>query len=206
MCVGKMLLVQDSGYSSALNELFDTSPIEIFADHQLIARPGNRPTKAWLVCRGVVHQYDVKASGELITLNVYKPGAVLSLQWVFHDTDNQFFYEAVGKVELRAVSTELYRRFLQHNPEEAYALLSRLASGMDGLFARVAAISNNDAAIRLLNEMKLEQARFGEIRLTVLELAARSGLARETVSRTLKKLQQDKIIERQGRTITFIKK
>ncbi len=93
--------------------------------------------------------------------------------------------------------------FLKDNPDVMLDLLSRLYRGMDGLLGRMVHLMSGTARSRLLYELIVESRRFGEkqsdktIKLSIneVDLASRTGLSRETVSREMTKLKDKGLIK-----------
>jgi CRP-like cAMP-binding protein len=91
---------------------------------------------------------------------------------------------------------------MRDNPDVMYDLLARLYRGMDGLFGRIVHLMSGTAKSRLVYELIIECRRFGvtqadgSLLLTANEqdLAARSGLSRETVSREMGKLKHEGLV------------
>lgn len=82
-----------------------------------------------------------------------------------------------------------------------YDLLSRVYRGTDGLIGRIVHLMAGTARSRLLYELLIEGRRFGRqaatgtvIPANETDLSARSGLARETISREIAKLKRENII------------
>ncbi len=178
-----------------------------YPERSVLIQPGII-TKAWLIEEGIVRQYDVLPNGSQITLNIYKPGAVLSLSWVLHDQPNRYFFVAETDVKARKIPIETYRTYLKTSNEVSFQLLTRLSSGFDGLFDRIVSQGQGDAKSRVLTELKIHLARFGQIdengpylTISVKDLATRTGLARETVSRMLAQLNRKGTISRTGTCI-----
>ena len=94
--------------------------------------------------------------------------------------------------------------FLHANPDVVFDLLSRVFKGTDTLLKRLVLATSDMASNRLIYELLLECYRFGDefpdsrrvIKVKQSILASRSGLARETISRELQKLVQQKLIIR----------
>jgi CRP-like cAMP-binding protein len=92
--------------------------------------------------------------------------------------------------------------FLRANPDITLNLLSRIYRGTDGILQRILHLMGGDALSRLQFELLNSAYRFGEtltdgtVRLVMTEgdLAKRSGLARETVSRNLQDMKNRGIV------------
>jgi CRP-like cAMP-binding protein len=86
------------------------------------------------------------------------------------------------------------KKFLVENPDVALDLLSRLYKGLEGVYGRLVHLMSGTARSRLLYELITECHRFGTmqadgsylLKSTETDLAARSGLSRETISREMK--------------------
>jgi CRP/FNR family transcriptional regulator, cyclic AMP receptor protein len=182
-----------------------------YSKGSVIVAPGiDIPQKAFLIVAGSVRQCDTQVNGSEITLNVYHPGSVLALTWTVAQQPNKYYFIAENDVTIRSIPAQEYRDYLQNNPEASYQLLHNLARGFDGIFSRLATGVTNDAESRILNEVAIEFQRNPQgdaegkyITLEIQNLARRSGLARETVSRTITKLCAKNVIERTGNKIRY---
>ena len=98
---------------------------------------------------------------------------------------------------------------MQNNPDVLFDLLSRVYRGTDALLKRLVVSARNVAVNRLAFELLVESYRFGVrqddnkcfVKIKQSVLAARSGLARETVSRELHKLEADGLVSFKDRGI-----
>lgn len=170
-----------------------------------------RPMYAWLVVEGTIKQYDIRPNGSEVIVNIYRPGAVLALTWLLGDSTNHFFFAAETNAVVKKIPAKQYKEYLQDNPSAAFEVLSKISKGFDGIFSRLAVNSNNDALSRVLHELSIEIIRFGTcdadgvyVQISVQKLADRTGLARETVSRSLARLATDKKITRNKNKIRLI--
>lgn len=170
---------------------------EPYQKGHVLARPGTVQETGYIIVSGLVRQYDIRENGTDITLNLYKPGSIISLPWILTEAPNTSFFECVSACVLLPLPTATLRHAFHSNSDLTLATLTRLARGIDGMLQRLAAHSSNDASYRLLTELTVEAARFGtthqygtQVTITPSELAARTGLSRETVSRQLSHLQK----------------
>lgn len=191
---------------------FESSEDLTYKAGTILIKPGSSHSNAWLIVNGSVRQYDIHPNGEEITLNIYKQGSVLSLAWILGNGENQYFFEANTDIIIRKIAAKSYKAYLQTHPQAAFKILERLSRGMEGIFSRISANSYNSAHLRILNEIKIEAARFGEsdasgstgVNLSTKDIAHRAGLARETTSRALTELEQNKQISRKGNRIILL--
>ena len=158
----------------------------------IVVIPGETPKDCFVIEKGSIRQYDIRDNGTELTLNIYKEGSVLTLPWLFHSSPNLHFFQCVSDcVLLRTPRLKLLQEF-KKSPELSFETLSRVANGLDGVLNRLSAHSSTGAAQMVITELNIEAARFGRphpegtfVRMRVQDLANRTGLARETVSRTL---------------------
>lgn len=149
---------------------------------------------------GIVSEYDIAERGTRAILNTFKPGAFFPMSNAINAIDTPYFFEASGAVRVRKAPSGRVVEFLKNNPDVTYDLLQRTYRGTDGVLERLSEIMQGDAESRVLREIDIVKKRFGfELvgggdhkllkKLPELELAERTGLARETVSRAIKKLK-----------------
>jgi CRP-like cAMP-binding protein len=163
--------------------------ILVFADED--------PEHIFYVIKGKVRKYDVSYRGEEVIVNIFKPLAFFPMSWAINRSPNHFFYKTEMETEVHIVPADDALEFLKANPDVTLDLLSRIYRGMDGLLGRVVHLMSGTAHSRLMYELIIESRRFGEkqpdgsLKLAVSEvdLAGRSGLSRETVSREMQKIK-----------------
>lgn len=183
--------------SNHIKSFFQNYPQRVFEDEELLLRPGDGEM-AFYIEGGVVLQYDISENGEKLVVNMYKAGSILSLPCVLTGNETNFFFESDGHVTARIASRLEVDQFLRNNTDVLYDTLVRMARGADGLLLRVACMMEGGAESRILYELEVLRARFptedGEIHVTMSELSAQTGLARETVSRAVKKMRASGVI------------
>lgn len=170
----------------------------------------DNPEFIFHLIQGKVKQYDVSYWGEEVLLNIFKPPAFFPMSGAINQAPNRYFFEAETDIELQAAPVGEAIALLKDNPDILYDLLSRVYSGVDGLLGRLAHLMSGSARSRVLYELLVECQRFGEsdgpsvaISLKESELGARAGLARETVSREIRKLKAAGLIAIVNKKITI---
>jgi CRP/FNR family transcriptional regulator len=149
--------------------------------------------------QGRVAQYDITDAGIKVTLNVFKPQTFFPTPSAINHQPNRYFFEVTSaSATIRQAPAEAVEAFLKTHPDVTYNLLSRVFRGTEGLLGRLSLLLNGTASARLSYEVTIQADRFGErdtdgvvtLHITEEELAAHTGLSRETISRELKKLQE----------------
>ncbi|MDL2341843.1 MAG: Crp/Fnr family transcriptional regulator [Patescibacteria group bacterium] len=180
-----------------------------YAKGEVLVQAAQDPEGVSLLLEGAIEQYDITPEGNKVTVNTFRPLSFFPMSWAINGTPNQYFYAAMSPVKLKRVEADKAVVFLHDNPDVTFDLLSRVYKGTDALLQRLVITASGIASRRLLFELLLESYRFGEMiddttRVITIKqhvLAARSGLARETVSREIHKLANEGLITLQGHTI-----
>lgn len=187
---------------SKIEQLFSNSTTKIYTAGSLITLAHQDPKGVMLLVDGIVEQYDITPDGNKMTINMFKPQAFFPMSWAINKTPNDYFYAAATDVTLKQINADQAVQFLHANPDVMFNLLSRVYRGTDAILRRLVLTAGGVASSRLIYELLIEAYRFGEahgesaktVRVKRTSLAERSGLARETVSRELHKLQQEGLL------------
>lgn len=180
-----------------LDVFFAGYPLRRIDKGEVVLRPDDMLEHVFYLVEGSVVQYDISAAGNEVIVNAFKPNAFFPMSMAINQTPSDYFFEAATPVVARLAPVSDVVAFLKKNPEVVFDLLSRVYRGTDGLQRRMAHLMGGNAKSRLIFELINAAYRFGEktpegirIPLTENDLAKRSGLSRETVSRTANKFKQ----------------
>lgn len=184
----------DNAFSKYPKRSYPKGQILIFADEQ--------PEHIFYITKGRVRKYDVSYRGDEVIVNIFKPPAFFPMSEAINHTPNKYFYKTEIASELHIVPSKDALQFLKDNPDVMLDLLSRIYRGMDGLLGRVVHLMSGSAKSRLLYELMIESERFGKknddgtytLDITEVDLAARSGMSRETISREMKQMKEDGLV------------
>lgn len=191
------------GVREKLDAFFADSDEQTYRHGDIVVFANQDPEGVLFLVEGVIEQYDVTTEGNKVVVNMFKPGAFFPMSWAINKTPNAYFYSALTDVKLRRAHPDKVAHFLQDNPDVMFDLLSRVYIGTDALLRRLVLAASGVASNRLIFELLIEGFRFGDplpgpqriIKVKQSNLAARSGLARETVSRELHKLEAEGLVE-----------
>lgn len=194
--------MKPSAKSTASN-FFARYPLKHYKKGEVLVFANEQHRHIIYLVEGIVGQYDISDSGSKLFVNIYKPHAFFPMSWAINRTPNAYFFEALTDITTRLADPDETVSFIRQNPDVMYDLLGRVYRGTDALLKRLALAGGGSASSRLILELIMSAYRFGENvneRVYVLpvkrsDLAARTGLARETVSRLLAELNRSDIIE-----------
>lgn len=186
-----------------VDEFFRQYPRRTYPKDQIILFAGENTGQVFYVLSGQVRQYDISYRGDEIILNIFHEPAFFPMGIAINHTNNPYFYKTELDTAVHVAPAEDAVEFVKQNPDVLFDLMSRVYRGVDGVLGRVVGLMAGSARSRLIYELIIESRRLGEemaeseylLSLHEKDLAARSGLSRETVSRELKKLKDQGLIE-----------
>ncbi len=189
-----------------IKSFFENYSSVVYEKHDIIIFAGEKLDFSYYIESGIVNMYDISDKGNRSILNTFKPGAFFPMSNIINDVVPEYFFEANEKTVIRKASAVDVIEFLKKNNDVMYDLLSRTYKGTDGLLSKISELMQGDITSRVLNELRICAARFGaeesEIgyvlkqKMTESDLSERTGLARETVSRSVKKLKNENKIDK----------
>jgi CRP/FNR family transcriptional regulator len=193
----------DTDIPKKIDDFFSKYPKRSYPKGQILVFAGENPQHIFYIKSGRVRKYDVSYRGDEVIVNLFKPPAFFPMSWAINNSDNDYFYKAEIDSVLHLVPGDDALQFIKDNPDVMLDLLGRLYRGMDGLLGRVVHLMSGTAKSRLLYELIIECRRFGKqqpdgsylLESNEGDLAARSGLTRETVSREIKKIKDQSLIQ-----------
>lgn len=193
----------DTTVKEKIESFFEDYPLRRFDKGEILVRPDESLRNIFFITDGLVVQYDISSAGNEIIVNAFKTSAFFPMSMAINHTPNYYFFEAATSVEVRVTPVHKVIDFIKDNPDVLYDLLSRVYKGTDGLLRRMAHLMGGSAQTRLIFEILNAAYRFGQndsshmvhIPLTENDLAKRSGLSRETISRTIRKFKSEGLIK-----------
>ncbi len=168
----------------------------------ILIQAGEDPSGISYLIKGSVRQYDITDKGDEVVVNIFKPPAFFPMSYALNGSPNEYFYEAAEEVIMRQAPIAATLAFIEEHPDVMLDLLRRVYSGVDGLLRRQVVAMGGTAMSRLSFELLVAGKRFGKmlangrcfVGIKETELATRTGLTRETVSRCLHRLKELDIV------------
>lgn len=192
---------------SKVQDFFSDYPPRIYKKGEVLIQAGTTPAAHYVV-DGLIVQYDIGKNGDKLVVNTYRPGAFIPLACILNGIPTVFFFEAAQATTVRVAPVAEVVTFLKNNPDIVYDALARISRGGTGLMQRLARAMDGSAEGRVMQELLILRSRFfagsDVVSVTDTDLATKTGLARETVSRTLKKLDQEGVIRASRGKITIL--
>lgn len=192
----------DTEVKERVERFFASYPLKRFKKGDVLIRAHESPLDIYYLLEGQVIEYDISSAGNEVVVNAFKPGAFFPMSLALNNVHNDYFFEAATPLVLRQAPASDVVNFLKENPDVTFDLLRRVYLGADGLLRRTAHLMGGKSRSRLIFELLNVAARFGEkttngdvfVALTVTDIAKRSGMSRETISRTMSELRETGLI------------
>ncbi len=180
-----------------------------FSKGQIIVFAGEFNKDVYYLVKGRIKKYSVNYRGDEIVLTIFRPGSFVPVaQAINQKTVNRFYYAAETDVTVRIAPTEEVVGLLMENPDIMMSLLHRVNRALDEFLGRAVSLMASSALSRVAYEIYVETTRFGKledsgnyfIEVNERNIAARTGLTRETVNREIRKLKdlEAVAVERRG--------
>lgn len=200
----------DENVTQAIGDFFAQYRLRHYTKGHVLILSSDDIENVYYLISGRVKQYDVTHKGDEIIVNTFKPPAFFPMSAAINHTPNSYIFEAETDLELRQAPAKDVVAFLKAYPDVTFDLLSRVYRGLDGLLSRTSFLMASSAKRRLMFELLIAGRRYGkttqrglELTMNESELAARAGLTRETVSREMKKLIDEKLVTLSAGVITI---
>lgn len=190
-----------------LYSFFDKFELKLFVKGKTIINPKN--DKIFFLTKGVVKMLGLSKKREDLTLNIYNAYSLFPLSLIFN-IQNKYAFKSLTETQGYFAPKKDFAKFIMKNPTVLFDLLKRIYQGLDGFFLLSEALLSGDAFYRVLTQLIIYARRFGQKNqnaitfdwhLTHHQLASQTGLARESVTRQIKKLQDKGLIGYSGKKL-----
>lgn len=191
----------DSQIGKKVEDFFLKYKAQKYKKGEILIRADDNPSGIFYVKEGIVKEYAISRKGDELVVNVFKAQAFFPMSWAINNSQNSYFFEAVTDLVVFRAPREDIVAFVKAHADVLYDLLSRVFKGTDGMMTRMTYLMAGHAHGRLITELLIQAKRFGnktdtamEVHITEKDLAAQSGMTRETVSREMKVLKNKKLV------------
>lgn len=209
-CPKLYCMVGKDSQKNRVRDFFNAYTQLVYKKGEMILRAEDPPLGVYYIEKGVVRQYVINGVGEMLMIQLYRPGAFFPMTWVINDTTNRYFYESATPLSVRRAPREDFKQFLNKHPEILAEFVGRLLIGIVGLWSRVEHLVLETAYAKTILLILYYATRFGRIddahvtldlSLTHREVAAWIGTTRETASLQMEELKKKKLLLTRGRQL-----
>ncbi len=182
---------------------FSKYPKFSFSEGSIILRADQPAPGIFYIKKGLIKQYVISDKGEILTLNIFRPGSFFLMMWAINNTPNSFFFEAMENTEVFRAPLKDAREFVKTNPDVLYALTNRIMAGLSGIIKRLQFLAFDDADTKLQTLFSYLAKTYGQkkddqysinLPLTHKDIATWIGTSRETASYKMEEMRRKGLI------------
>lgn len=208
-CIVPALL--DGKHRQALTDLLPSVELHRYRAGSYIFRQGDDLKVLPLICQGLASTSVLMETGEEVILSVIGAGTFIALpDWLQERREFSLSAQSLSDVTVVFIKHDELRSVIASQPKVRNVLLRQIGAQMKSLEHRLITLQGQKAHLRVLSCLIDLVHELGvpapfnvtpPLRLSQTCLAQLTGLTRETVSRSLRKLQKDRLIILHGREI-----
>lgn len=203
----------ESSSQQKVTQFFKQYPLKKYKAGDVLLHAGNKPEYIYYIIHGQIKQVEVTKSGSELVLNVYHAPAFFPITAALQDAKNVYRLETVEDTLIQRAPVKDVVEWLKAEPSVTFDLLMRIQIGIQGMLRRMAYAMSGTAQEKLTSELLINGERFGVpykdgfiLKLSINEIAARCGMARETASRELSKLKEQDLVQVKNSTLVVADK
>jgi CRP-like cAMP-binding protein len=191
---------------------YEQFTIRDYKKGEMLIRADDDPQGIFCLTKGYVRQYTTSKTGFELTLHILKPISYFPMVWAINGTPNVYFFEALTAVEVGRAPRDQVVNFIKDKPTVIFELMSELLEDYAETLTRVEHLVFSDAYRRVISILLYIAKHFGEPvndgvivshRFTQQDIATLVGIARETASNELVKLEKKGLISYVDHSILF---
>ncbi len=191
---------------------YEQFTIRDYKKGEMLIRADDDPQGIYCLTKGYVRQYTISKTGFELTLHILKPLSYFPMVWAINGTPNVYFFEALTPVQVGRAPRDQVVNFIKDKPVIIFELMSELLEDYAETLTRMEHLVFSDAYRRVISVLLYIAKHFGEEknggvvvyhRFTQQDIATLVGVARETASIELAKLEKKKLIKYIDHAILF---
>ena len=179
---------------------------------EMLIRADDDPQGIFCLTKGYVRQYTISKAGFELTLHILKPISYFPMVWAVNGTPNVYYFEALTAVEVGRAPRDEVVNFIKDKPTVIFELLSELIKDYAESLKRIEHLVFSDAYRRVISVLLYIAKHFGEKHgkgaiihhhFTQQDIATLTGVARETASIEMVKLERKGLVKYDDHLLIF---
>lgn len=179
---------------------------------EMLIRADDDPQGIFYLMKGFVRQYTISSSGNELTLHILKPISYFPMVWAINGTPNVYYFEALTPVDAGRAPRDQVVEFIKDKPTIIFELMSELVEDYAESLTRIEHLVFSDAYRRVISILLYITKHFGKVhgkgiivrhRFTQQDIATLVGIARETASIEMIKLEKKGLIKHVDHSLLF---
>lgn len=190
--------------SQKLDSFFTTKRKLLYKKRDIILRSDDNPSGVIFLKKGYVRVFAGSENGDELTFTIYTPGDIFPITWTINGTENIHSYEAITDVEVYRSQRSLFIEFLKTNADVLLLITSLIVHRYSGYLIRMEQMVFGNTYKRVGSIFVILADRYGvkkdgatviPISLTHKDIASMLGIARETASIEIEKLEKQRMLK-----------
>lgn len=179
---------------------------------EMLIRADDDPQGIFYLTKGYVRQYTISKTGFELTLHILRPISYFPMVWAVNGTPNIYYFEALTSVEVGRAPRDEVVNFISDKPDIIFELLSELIERYAESLTRIEHLVFSDAYRRVISVLLYIVKHFGEKtdngiivnhRFTQQDIATLVGVARETASNEIARLEKKGLVKYVDHSMLF---
>ncbi|HET7626098.1 MAG TPA: Crp/Fnr family transcriptional regulator [Verrucomicrobiae bacterium] len=194
-----------------LENVADITVIKSLEKDDYLFREGDPAAGFYIVQSGSVNVHRVNAAGKEQIIHIFRPGESFAEAALATETGYPADARALESTQVLLVQKSGILALIRRQPELALRMLGSMSIHLRVLVAQLEDLTLKDVETRLANWLvkrcpapASEQPARIELSMTKRVLAAELGTVSETLSRTLAKFREQKLLTVKGKTVTIL--
>jgi CRP/FNR family transcriptional regulator len=198
--------------TSAFEMFYKKFTIRNYKKNEMLIRADDDPQGIFCLTKGYVRQYTISKTGSELTLHILKPISYFPMVWAINGTPNIYFFEALTPVKVGRAPRDQVVDFIKDKPTIIFELMSELLEDYAETLTRIEHLVFSDAHRRVISVLLYIAKHFGvekdmgiivHHRFTQQDIATLVGIARETASSEMVKLEKKGLVKYVNHSILF---
>lgn len=198
--------------SEKLKNFFSKFKKLSFKKGETILRADEKPKGVFYLIKGYIRLYSLSKNAQELTLIIFKAENIFPMMWAINNTPNTYYLEAMTAVEIYRAPREEFLDFIKKNGDVLFEITSHIMIRFGGVLNRMEYAIFGHAGSKVASILLICAERFGiktgkeitiQLPLTHQDIANLIGVARETVSIEIEKLQKRGAINHQGKYLVI---
>lgn len=193
-----------------LIEFFSKYPLKKYKKGQIVGESNENFKGVYFVKSGYLRVYDIRAGEKESGIQLSNPWFYLSLIGAKTGLKNRHFIETMSPVEAWMAPTEDFKNFLKNNPKLDEEINRLLMENFLDLTTFISQLISGNAYLKVAGLIYSLSREYGvtkgkevsiKVKITHKQIAALTGLTRETVTLQMLKLEKNQVIDNDKRQI-----
>ncbi len=187
-----------------IHDFFKKGRLFRYKKHTTFLHAGDVPQGVHYVNSGYVRLYSVSPEGKELTLVIYEPGDFFPVVWGIKEQPSIYYFEAITDVELLRVNRQEFVGFITNNVEVFMEFVDHILIRFQTALKRMEYLTFGNSHAKVASIFMILAGRFGKkkedgtikirVPLAHKEMAALTGVTRETATIEINKLKQKNLI------------